>query len=95
MQANKDWAVDATNEDSGLGRFANHSRFEPNIKARVVVVNGVSTVCFFALRGIQSGEELVWNYGEDNKSILASNPWLLEDTRSVLKAAVSVFSADL
>ena len=93
IQANRDLAIDATHPESGLGRYANHSKFEPNMKAKVLFLDEVHVVCFFALRNIIAGEELLWDYGEDRTEVLRLNPCLTEDTRKKLPLIVSVFSA--
>lgn len=62
----KNWVIDATAERPawGLGRLINHSRLRPNIKPKIVAVDGIPHVCFFALRNIPRGKELLYDYGD-------------------------------
>ena len=68
--------VDATAEDETFGRLINHSRSDPNLVMKIVVVENVPRVIFFALKNIEIGHELCYDYGEKRKDILKKFPWL-------------------
>ena len=65
------WCVDATRAFQTLGRLINHS-FTPNLKGKAARVCGKLRVAFLALRDIESGEELSYDYGVQR----TSEPWL-------------------
>jgi len=46
-----------------LGKFVNHSSRYPNCKPSPVKFRGNTKICLFALRDIEEGEELRYNYG--------------------------------
>ena len=50
------------NAGGDFSRFMNHS-CEPNCEAEMVEINGVTRIFILALRDIERGEELVYNYG--------------------------------
>ena len=71
--------VDATSEENNrFGRLFNHSRVQPNCKAKVVMLNKKNPrLILVALKNIYSGEELTHNYGGDQSAAaLEANPWL-------------------
>lgn len=53
--------IDATRFGNKM-RYLNHSKIEPNIKAMVMLVDGVHRVGFWALYDIDAGEELLFDY---------------------------------
>lgn len=59
--------MDATEEPAEgpcLGRLVNHgTRRELNAKMKVITVNHTPALCLFAVRDIQKGEELLYDYG--------------------------------
>jgi histone-lysine N-methyltransferase SETD8 len=63
---NKEWCVDATEEDEnlGYGRLFNHSRLNPNMVTRIVTIGNEPHIAFFALRDIKKGEEMLFDYGD-------------------------------
>uniref|UniRef100_A0A915KRN0 [histone H4]-lysine(20) N-methyltransferase n=1 Tax=Romanomermis culicivorax TaxID=13658 RepID=A0A915KRN0_ROMCU len=73
----KQYCVDATAETPYFGRLVNHSYKKPNCAAKVVEVGGVPRLILTALRTIDVGEELLYNYGERDKEVIAANPWLV------------------
>ncbi|CAF0970469.1 unnamed protein product [Adineta steineri] len=74
----KVFCVDATEETNRLGRLINHSRKNSNCQPKVFVVRDQPRLVLVALRDIDIGEELFYDYGERRKDIIESFPWLLE-----------------
>lgn len=70
-------SIDATKDDHRYGRMVNHSKKVPNALLKVFTINGVPRLCLMALRNIQIGEELLYDYGERRKEVIESNPWLM------------------
>ncbi len=70
--------VDATAErrEYGVGRLINHSRKNPNLNPRKVVVDGVPRIALMAKRNITYGEELAYDYGERDSAALKVFSWL-------------------
>ena len=68
--------VDATIEDGTYGRLINHSAVEANLKIKVMKVENDLRVVFCASRRIESGEELLYDYGDRRKEAVEGNPWL-------------------
>lgn len=72
------YCVDATRDDGSHGRLINHSRKRPNCKPEVYVDDDlIPHIVMIALRDIDKGEELLYDYGEDDRVNLKNNPWLL------------------
>ena len=61
--------IDATKEDGSYGRFINDSVNRPNCHPKVIRVNDVAHIAFFAIKAIKPGEELRYKYGD------AEYPW--------------------
>lgn len=63
-------SYDATKEDTigpVLGRLVNHGKKDKvNAKMRLINVGSVPTLCLFALRDIEPGKEVLYDYGEKN-----------------------------
>lgn len=59
-----------------MGRLINHSVTQANIIPKVLELAGKVHLYFRALRDIGIGEELLYNYGERDSSIINANPWL-------------------
>ncbi len=74
---NSSYCVDATAESEFLGRLVNHSIKKPNLVTKIIEVNGIPHLIFFASRNISSGDEILYDYGERNVNIVDSYPWLL------------------
>ncbi|EDO06829.1 SET domain family protein [Babesia bovis T2Bo] len=76
----KKYGIDATEENIKFGpaRLINHSRKNPNVVPKAMEINGCPRLFFVAKRNIQSGEELLIDYGERDPRIIKVNPWLLE-----------------
>jgi SET domain len=63
---NGDWVIDAARYGNKT-RFINHADNEKdglNCEAKIVLVNGEHRIKFVALRDINVGEELLFNYGK-------------------------------
>lgn len=74
----KSWCIDATKENCTFGRLINHSRKHPNLKAVACEVEGKPGIVFEAKVDIPANTQLLYDYGEHDKEILAENPWLRE-----------------
>ncbi|CAF0799109.1 unnamed protein product [Rotaria sp. Silwood1] len=74
----KVFCVDATEETNRLGRLINHSRKNSNCQPKVFVVRDQPRLILVALRDIDIGEELFYDYGERRKDIVEAFPWLNE-----------------
>lgn len=60
-----------------MGRLVNHSRLLPNLKARALLDEaGEPRVVLFAARDIQAGEELMFDYGDNDPASIEAHPWL-------------------
>lgn len=71
------YCIDATNEpDDRLGKLINHSKKRPNLTPNRIAFGGEPKIVFHASRDIQAGEELLFDYGDDRKDVIESNPWL-------------------
>lgn len=58
-------STDVTTNGARLGRLINHSR-KYTAKPKVIEIDGVPHVCFFASRDMNAGEELLFDYGIRN-----------------------------
>ncbi|KAK0144115.1 N-lysine methyltransferase KMT5A-A [Merluccius polli] len=56
--------IDASREDGSLGRLANDDHKSPNCVMKKVLVNDRVHLCLFAVRNIEPGTEIVYNYGD-------------------------------
>ena len=54
----------------GVSRFLNHSKKNPNLKPSLIVINDEPRVIFKALKDIDEGSYLTWDYGELRKHVL-------------------------
>ena len=71
--------VDATEDlpHYGMGRLLNHSKKDFNLVIDVLKDKyGIRHLCFRSCRDIKEGEELLIDYGERRKSIVAIHPFL-------------------
>lgn len=68
-------SVDATKETGHFGRLINHSR-DGNLATKVVDVQGIPKLVFFAKRDIEVGEELSYDYGDRRQEALKHHQWL-------------------
>ena len=70
------WCIDGE-EATGPARKINHSRLGANVKPFVNEDTPKKPRLFFkAMRDIEVGEELLYDYGEREKSIMKVHPWL-------------------
>lgn len=69
--------VDATAETPFKGRLLNHSILRPNLRPKVLDFGSFICVGLFALRDIEIGEELLYDYGDRSSTTVERNPWLL------------------
>ncbi|XP_041666278.1 N-lysine methyltransferase KMT5A-A-like [Cheilinus undulatus] len=58
------WCIDASKEDGSLGRLVNDNHKYPNCIMKKVIVNNRPHLCLFAVRNIEVGMELDYNYGD-------------------------------
>lgn len=70
--------VDASSTWSGKGRYINHLRKGWNLKPLIVHVDGIPRVAFLANETINIGDDLYYDYGERDRSIIKENPWLMD-----------------
>ncbi|KAK3563219.1 hypothetical protein QTP86_018275 [Hemibagrus guttatus] len=59
---NTRYCIDASVDDGSLGRLVNDDS-NPNARVKVISINHIPHLCLFALRDIQPGEEITYDYG--------------------------------
>ena len=74
----KDLCIDATTDTGRLGRLINHSRKAPNLTMKRVEHNDRPHLVLYALKDIQPGEELTYDYNDTSKKALEEFPWMRE-----------------
>ncbi|XP_034740141.1 uncharacterized protein LOC117952129 isoform X4 [Etheostoma cragini] len=57
--------IDASSEDGTLGRLVNDAE-KPNAKMKKIEVDGVPSLCLFAIVDIEEGQEITYDYGGEN-----------------------------
>lgn len=72
----KRYCIDATAETEKLGRLINHSKKNPLLSAKIVEVEGLPRLAFFAKRDISIGEHLTYDYGDNRRHVLRDFPWM-------------------
>ena len=71
------YSIDASMESNRIGRLVNHSRKNPNARPKLIVrCDGSFYLVLVANQDIQSGEEILYDYGETAKDKLEIFPWL-------------------
>ena len=70
------FSLDATKDDGRLGRTMNHSKKNPNMEPKILVVDEKPRMFLVASTNINPGTELVWDYGDRNKLSLKTFIWL-------------------
>lgn len=61
--------MDAAREDGSLGRIVD-DHINPYSKMETITVDGKTQLCLFALKDINPGEEITYNYG------VSDCPWI-------------------
>ncbi|CAJ1048439.1 uncharacterized protein LOC119023775 isoform X5 [Xyrichtys novacula] len=61
---NTKWCIDASNEDDSMGRLVNDAHKSPNCKMKKMTVQFKPHLCLFAIKDIQAGSEITYDYGE-------------------------------
>ncbi|KAE8295333.1 N-lysine methyltransferase KMT5A [Larimichthys crocea] len=97
----KTWCIDATQEDGSFGRLVNDDHKRPNCKMKRIITEAKPHLCLFALRDIQTGEEITYNYGGNDwpwrkqaeEQSCAADPCDTEDPRTAEKMAESPSSS--
>lgn len=72
----KKLVIDAAEETGRYGRLINHSHIAPNAKTVCVEIDGQLRAAIVAVKDINIGEEILYDYGETRRSMIISNPWL-------------------
>ena len=72
----KNLCLDATQENSGFGRLINHSIQFQNVKPFDMNTGRQPHICFKALRDIEVGEEILFDYGDQDPESIRNFPWL-------------------
>ncbi|KAK5600976.1 hypothetical protein CRENBAI_006009 [Crenichthys baileyi] len=57
---------DESKEDGSLERLVNDDDISPNAKMKYLTVQGKPHLCLFAIREINQGEEITYNYGDSD-----------------------------
>jgi len=73
----QNFAVDAMFV-ANKSRFMNHSKLLKNVTPKIKFVNGGYKIGMFALRDIEKGEELFFDYDSANK-LATKYPWIEDD----------------
>ncbi|KAH7647911.1 hypothetical protein FG379_000973 [Cryptosporidium bovis] len=74
------YCIDATEEGPyfGPGRLINHSKKNPNLTTKIVVINEIPRLFFTSKRDLECGEELLFDYGDKDPISILHHPWLLD-----------------
>ncbi|XP_027132427.1 N-lysine methyltransferase KMT5A-A-like [Larimichthys crocea] len=96
----KDMVYRATQEDGSFGRLVNDDHKRPNCNEGIIT-EAKPHLCLFALRDIQTGEEITYNYGGNDwpwrkqaeEQSCAADPCDTEDPRTAEKMAESPSSS--
>ncbi|CAH1129956.1 unnamed protein product [Ceutorhynchus assimilis] len=70
------YCIDATQETGRLGRLVNHSRTNPNLVTKTLMVDKKPRLILIAKDDIKNGEEVLYDYGDRSKESLQHHPWL-------------------
>ena len=66
------FSIDATVNDGHPDRFINHSKTHDNLQTKVVEIEGEPHLCFFTRKEVNVGDELLCDYGDRKKELLAN-----------------------
>lgn len=55
-------SIDASREDGSFGRLVNDDHLYPNCKMKKIVSERKPHLCLFALRSINAGKEITYDY---------------------------------
>ncbi|KAK4306269.1 hypothetical protein Pmani_021891 [Petrolisthes manimaculis] len=72
---NQQYCIDATEESGYVGRLVNHSR-NGNLVTKAVEVEGEPHLILLAKRDLETGTEILYDYGDRSKEALEHHPWL-------------------
>lgn len=73
----KNYWIDATDEKTkGKGRLVNHSYLHPNARVVPVKYKNKALIVIRAIRHINKGDEIRYDYNELRKDVIKDNPWL-------------------
>lgn len=59
-------SIDASREDESLGRLVNDQHKGPNCRMKKIDVDGMPHLCLFAIKDINEGDEITYDYGGDD-----------------------------
>ncbi|XP_041954724.1 uncharacterized protein LOC121713822 isoform X4 [Alosa sapidissima] len=86
----KKYCIDAARDDNSFGRLVNDDHLNPNSRMTRITVKGEPHLCLFAIRQIQPGEEITYNYGdmdwpwrEKSDDLALQSPDKVDDSGSV------------
>lgn len=71
-------SLDCTEDNGRLGRLLNHSKKSPNVQTSAIGVQGRPCLIFKALRDVEPGEELCYDYGDRSQRHIELFPWLAQ-----------------
>lgn len=73
-------SIDATSKvyAERKGRYANHSKKNANVATRSILVDNTPRLYFMALKDIVQGDEIMYDYNEQDRISLKVNAWLKE-----------------
>lgn len=74
---NRKYCVDGTAEDGSMGRLLNHS-LAGNVESKLVNIANRPVLILIAKTEIPPETELVYDYGERDKTAIESHPWLAQ-----------------
>lgn len=70
------FSIDASKEDGSLGRLINDSHKSPNCTMKKIIVNDTPHLCLFAVKKIEIGSEIEYNYGDSQWPLRKKVSWL-------------------
>ena len=71
------WIATTVN-DGKPEHFINHSKNQPNMVPKVVVIDEKSRILFFTLRDVEKGEELLYDYKDQSKRAISARTSVLD-----------------